>query len=433
MNKIICDICGTSYPETAQQCPICGCTSGEGVRVVEAEEEATPKTYVKGGHFSKSNVRKRNKAAAAAPVSVPEEQPQKEDSNKGLLIAVLALVLCIIAVLIFIYVRFLMPQKPDHTDKNETTTSQSTEDTGGPAEVIPCEGLTLETSLVELAAAGEAQKLSVTPAPANTTDVLEYVSSDPTIASVAEDGTVTAVGPGQAVITVTCGGYQAKCRVVCNFDVQEETIPDITEDTEPSETTEPSEVTDPTEPSETTEPKEETTFKLNRSDITMKVGESWNLYNGEIAKNKIKWTSDNEAVAKIENGKVTAVGAGTTKVHGEYNGVKSTCIIRVKEAATEPTEETTAATEDTSTTYSFYVDGKPATYVNEATIKVGGSFKLTLVGDQGNAISVSWTSENTSIASVSGTTVKGLKAGNVDIYCVYKDQMYVFTVRVKAN
>ena len=67
MNKVICDVCGTSYPETAQQCPICGCTSGEGIRVVEVEEEeAAPRTYVKGGHFSKSNVRKRNKAAAAA-------------------------------------------------------------------------------------------------------------------------------------------------------------------------------------------------------------------------------------------------------------------------------------------------------------------------------------------------------------------------------
>ena len=24
MNKIICDICGTSYPDTADSCPICG-------------------------------------------------------------------------------------------------------------------------------------------------------------------------------------------------------------------------------------------------------------------------------------------------------------------------------------------------------------------------------------------------------------------------
>ena len=24
MNKIICDVCGTAYPETSSQCPICG-------------------------------------------------------------------------------------------------------------------------------------------------------------------------------------------------------------------------------------------------------------------------------------------------------------------------------------------------------------------------------------------------------------------------
>ena len=26
MSKIICDVCGTSYPDTAECCPICGCT-----------------------------------------------------------------------------------------------------------------------------------------------------------------------------------------------------------------------------------------------------------------------------------------------------------------------------------------------------------------------------------------------------------------------
>ena len=25
MSKIICDVCGTSYPDTADCCPICGC------------------------------------------------------------------------------------------------------------------------------------------------------------------------------------------------------------------------------------------------------------------------------------------------------------------------------------------------------------------------------------------------------------------------
>ena len=25
MSKIICDICGTAYPDTAAECPVCGC------------------------------------------------------------------------------------------------------------------------------------------------------------------------------------------------------------------------------------------------------------------------------------------------------------------------------------------------------------------------------------------------------------------------
>ena len=65
MNKIICDVCGTAYPETASQCPICGCarTSNTAVSADQLAEDAAAASgynYVKGGRFSKSNVRKRN-------------------------------------------------------------------------------------------------------------------------------------------------------------------------------------------------------------------------------------------------------------------------------------------------------------------------------------------------------------------------------------
>ena len=54
MSKVICDICGTSFPESATQCPICGCVRpAEVVSVPETEEEKTGYTYVKGGRFSK--------------------------------------------------------------------------------------------------------------------------------------------------------------------------------------------------------------------------------------------------------------------------------------------------------------------------------------------------------------------------------------------
>ena len=115
MSKIICDVCGTSYPETASQCPICGCarpvdagvTAGESV-LSEMNEESTY-NFVKGGRFSKKNVRRRMKDQNITPVPVPvpdedfddEEEPiVSEKSTKGLTIAVLALLAAIVAVVI---------------------------------------------------------------------------------------------------------------------------------------------------------------------------------------------------------------------------------------------------------------------------------------------------------------------------------------------
>ena len=39
MNKVICDICGTSYPENAEQCPICGYAPGFEVEPLADDED----------------------------------------------------------------------------------------------------------------------------------------------------------------------------------------------------------------------------------------------------------------------------------------------------------------------------------------------------------------------------------------------------------
>jgi cyclase len=51
MSKIICDVCGTSYPETATQCPICGCVRPGDAKSVKSGVSGTSSgyTYVKGG------------------------------------------------------------------------------------------------------------------------------------------------------------------------------------------------------------------------------------------------------------------------------------------------------------------------------------------------------------------------------------------------
>ena len=75
MSKVICDVCGTAYPETADQCPICGCAKPENARAAASDSTAenisgSTYTYVKGGRFSKANVRKRNKAKGVVSVNV---------------------------------------------------------------------------------------------------------------------------------------------------------------------------------------------------------------------------------------------------------------------------------------------------------------------------------------------------------------------------
>ena len=66
MSKIICDVCGTSYPETASQCPICGSARSGDVQVVAdskpGSDEAAPRGLqnLKGGRSSNKNVLERN-------------------------------------------------------------------------------------------------------------------------------------------------------------------------------------------------------------------------------------------------------------------------------------------------------------------------------------------------------------------------------------
>ena len=61
MNKIICNVCGTSYPENATQCPICGYVQTAETALTNDNTTSTY-TYVKGGRFSKANVKKRNQS-----------------------------------------------------------------------------------------------------------------------------------------------------------------------------------------------------------------------------------------------------------------------------------------------------------------------------------------------------------------------------------
>lgn len=325
MNKVICDICGTTYPEAASQCPICGCAKPENAAAIMDDaaisEGVSTYTYVKGGRFSNANVRKRNqgkpvpgKSAHRKPERNPE--PEEEDepiSNGGLVVILVLLILAIIAAGLYLYFNyFAQPgDAPEQTDPAGSNTSSVAEPTETEPLEIPCQDLEVSQTEVTLTAVGNAWLMNVVPIPEDTTDSITYSSSDENVATVSNEGCVTAVAPGAVTITVTCGDVIVECKVFCNFVIDEPTEPTTEATTEP-----------------TTAP--EADWELNRSDITMRVGDKWTLYKGTVSKSEIKFSSDDESVATFKNGVVTAVGEGRTVVHAEYNGVKFSCIIRCK-------------------------------------------------------------------------------------------------------
>lgn len=339
MSKIICDICGTTYPDTAEQCPICGCVRPGDVQGINRRNSDNGNTgesrytYVKGGRFSKSNVKKRAKAQVTTTGVKPvvsgnaargDTKSVGEGKPKGsvvLVIIAIILTLAIIGVILSFTLRFFAPiMGPDVTDPTDNTsdTQPSTQE-----QDLSCTKITLDTNLMIFETPHSARVLDVVTEPHNTTDVITFESSDNSVVTVNSDGKITAVGSGTATITVTCGDKVATCNIKCILP--EEPTQETTE-----ETTE-----EPTE--ETTEPVE--ALRLNRMDITFSYeGETWMLYDGSIPKNLITWTSDNEAVVTINEGRAVAVGYGTTKVHAEYNGEKVSCIIRCSFRSSEDSE-----------------------------------------------------------------------------------------------
>ena len=352
MDKVICDICGTSYPATADQCPICGYEKSADPIMDEEfagiSEPAPAYKPVKGGRFSDANVRKRNKAATAAPVQydydmdeeddeeddydeeeVYEEEEEKVRSNKGLVAVLVFLIIAILGLIFYLYFNFFAPiEKPNQeTQSPASTTLPVAATTTAPAETeaptVPCTGLEVSDTEIVLDAIGNAWLLNVVAAPADTTDSITYASSNEAVATVSAEGCITAVGPGEAVITVTCGTAVVECKVSCTIE------------TEPA--TEPTEA--PTEPEET--------WGLNRVDFTLRVGDRWPLYEGDVSTALITFKArDTSVVTVSKSGVVTGVGVGWTIVTAEYNGVVKECKVFCAQAKTEttPAETTPPAT-----------------------------------------------------------------------------------------
>ena len=353
MSKIICDICGTSYPDTADQCPICGCSKD--FKLASPAETPAEKPEEKP-------VKPAPKAAPVKPTRAPVYEDEDEDdeydededdeeyddeydddesddayddddddddddeyddeedeggkSNAPLVILLVVIILALLAVGAFIVVRYFLPSmKPQETQppviQTEAPVTQGTELS------IPCENLALTSGgEVVLDMEGANWLINVMAVPENTTDKLVYTSSDESVAIVNEQGKVTAIGEGTAVITITCGTQSLTCTVTVDF-TPETTVPE----TEP-------EVTEPPTEAPTEAPTEPTT-PLKNVDISKNISHKELTFDGPnqgvqikikgLNSDEVQWSTENDKVATVsEKGFITNTGKGTTYIVVTY-------------------------------------------------------------------------------------------------------------------
>lgn len=203
-----------------------------------------------------------------------------------------------------------------------------------------------------------------------------WSSSNSEVATV-DNGVVTAVSAGEAIITVTTedGAKTATCKVTVNAP---QTVP-------------------------------VTGVTLDKTSLDLKTGDNTTLtatVNPESATNKdVTWISDKPEIAAVEGGTVTAKAAGTaiiavTTIDG---GKIATCKVTV--------------TPKTVPVSSIQVQGKGVIYVGDTT-----KLTATITPDGASNKAVTWDSQNKDIATVDQQgNVKALKVGTATITATAQD------------
>lgn len=351
MSKIICDICGTSYPSSSECCPICGCTSDAAAEFLDTEltqEEYQEDSEVKVREYPVNNRKKEIfDFDEVNPEYNSEEEDDDQDSNEEVedyeedededeeaprhnTFAVILLTVLIVALLgaaAFIFVRYFLPNMGDKDPVPTTTAVMTTEPVVTTDPGIPCEQMFMTSAgVAELNAEGQQFLLHIKVLPENTTDKIIYTSGDESIATVTEDGKITAVSEGETLIYISCGEYFIDCPVIVKY--VEETVPPTTEAA--VEETVPTE-----EVAETTAPVvdpglKDVTLKLKKTDIQLGVYYEFQLVlDCDLAPEEVTWSSEHPHIATVdEQGNVTAVKEGTTSITAKYGDQEVQCIVR---------------------------------------------------------------------------------------------------------
>lgn len=340
MSKVICEICGTTYQDTAECCPICGCPRDMSGNVSEDDFVMDQMPALnKGGRYSSGKKKKEifDFDEQSDDFPEPENEPyssdpeddednydeQPREHNTAVVVILTALIVILLAGTAFLFFRYLLPNLHGVKDTAPTVqTEQSVQTEAATTEPrIPCQDLSLPGGAAELTQPGYYFLLNVVVIPENTTDELVFTSGDESIATVDANGRITAVSEGKTVIYITCGDKQLTCPVTCQFEAETEPS---TEATVAAQT----EATIQTEPVET---KPQVELKLDRTDMRLQVGYSTQLKLvdcGDLKPEDVEWSVEHAYIAKVENGYVTALQSGTTEITAKYGDQTVKCIVR---------------------------------------------------------------------------------------------------------
>ncbi len=352
MSKIICEICGTAYPDTESQCPICGWTQdGLDLGIDSSDLDFTAEEDVPASQSRKNreifdydavnSKAKKGKAVPRKPEEEPEEEEEEEErsANPFLVVLLTILIVALLGATAFVLLKYFLPNLGDKAP--ETTapviTTGVSEETTNPR--IPCTDLSLVSGITVLNAEGQNWLLHVVVTPEDTTDTLTFESLDESIATVNEEGRVTAIAEGETTVVITCGDKVLKCPVTVSYQEPTEGTESPTGETEAPTEAPGGETEAPTEaPTGATEepPATESTgstgvvLKLKKTDITFGVQGVYTTLelDCDLKPEDITWSTRNSNVATVKNGVVTSVGPGLTVITAKYGDQTVECIVR---------------------------------------------------------------------------------------------------------
>lgn len=261
---------------------------------------------------------------------------------------------------------------------------------------------------------------TITPSSAKNAKVSWY-STYPSIASVDQNGIITALKNGTTTIMARADGVEAKC----NLEVRIKSSSTMT-NIATSSTTETGYSSTSRYSSSSSSSKPMT---LSHESVGLKVGQSITLSATGYGP-FITWESDNTKVAIVNsNGRITAIGPGTTKIWAKGQEYKY-CLVTVTSNVSSSNSNTTSRNRSQTSSSSLTNSSRSSVHSGDA-IKVNESAQLSVPGKD----VTSWSSNDPSVISVSRNgMITGKKVGRTTIWATCSDgklEPFIITVRAE--